>query len=236
MVKPMDSAPPLDQAPAALVFDLDGTLVDTVETRIRAWLDVFEEFEIPATHEQVAPLIGIDGKRLAREVAAAADRPLDAGQDEEVDRRCGAIYEELNRDPRPLPGARELLNWLDDTSWRWAIATSSRREQVGTSLAALDLGRDPTIVDGSSVEHAKPAPDLLLAAAEALQRDPPDCWCIGDSTWDMRAAAAAGMPAVGVTAGAAVPASALRETGARLVTGTLMELQAELHRRRGESV
>jgi beta-phosphoglucomutase-like phosphatase (HAD superfamily) len=108
--------------------------------------------------------------------------------------------------------------------------------QVGTSLAALDLGRDPTIVDGSSVEHAKPAPDLLLAAAAALEQAPADCWCIGDSTWDMRAATAAGMMSVGVTAGAAVPAEALREAGAVLVTDTLMELQAELHRRRGGSV
>ncbi len=61
----------LDLAPAALVFDLDGTLVDTVETRIRAWLEVFAEFDIPASRELVAPMIGIDGKRLARDVAEA---------------------------------------------------------------------------------------------------------------------------------------------------------------------
>jgi HAD superfamily hydrolase (TIGR01509 family) len=228
----MDTGPVPDHAPAALVFDLDGTLVDTVETRIRAWLEVFDEFDIPAGRELVAPIIGIDGKRLARDVAEAAGRPLAAGQDEEIDRRCGEIYESLNQDPRPLPGAREVLRWLDEQAWPWAIATSSRREQVGTSLRALDLGRDPTIVDGSSVEHAKPAPDLLLAAAHALHQSPLGCWCIGDSTWDMRAAVAAQMTGIGVTAGAAVPADALREAGAFLVTDTLMELQAELHQRR----
>jgi HAD superfamily hydrolase (TIGR01509 family) len=231
----MDPAPARNDAPSALIFDLDGTLVDTVETRIRSWLAVFDEFNIPADRDQVAPLIGIDGKRLAREVAEAAGRPLRDGRDEEVDRRCGEIYESLNRNPRPLPGAADLLRWLDARAWPWAIATSSRREQVGTSLAALALDRDPTVVDGSSVEHAKPAPDLLLAAAEALRHEPPACWCIGDSTWDMRAAGAAGMTPVGVTAGAAVTATELRETGARLVTDTLMELQAELHRRRGGS-
>jgi HAD superfamily hydrolase (TIGR01509 family) len=177
-------------------------------------------------------MIGIDGKRLARDVAEAAGRPLPAGRDEEIDRRCGEIYESLNRDPQPLTGARDLLRWLDELDWPWAIATSSRREQVGTSLASLDLGRDPTIVDGSSVEQAKPAPDLLLAAAEALNQPPPACWCIGDSTWDMRAAGAAGMPAIGVTAGAAVNGHALREAGAVMVLDTLMELQAELHRSR----
>jgi HAD superfamily hydrolase (TIGR01509 family) len=231
----MDPAPAQHGVPSALIFDLDGTLVDTVETRIRAWLAVFEEFRIPAARDQVAALIGIDGKRLAREVAEAAGRSLGEGRDEEVDRRCGEIYESLNRNPQPLPGAGELLRWLDVEAWPWAIATSSRREQVGTSLAALAVGREPTVIDGSSVEHAKPAPDLLLAAAEALRHEPPECWCIGDSTWDMRAAGAAGMTAVGVTAGAAVSATALREAGAELVTDTLMELQAELHRRRGGS-
>jgi len=232
----MDSAPAPPDAPAALVLDLDGTLVDTVETRIRAWLAVFEEFDIPATRALLAPMIGIDGRRLARDAAEASGRTLPPGRDEEIDRRCGEIYESLNWDPQALPGARELLRWLDGHEWPWAIATSSRREQVGMSLAALDVGRDPTVVDGSSVAHAKPAPDLLLAASAALRRSPADCWCVGDSTWDMLAADAAGMMPIGVTAGAAVAADALREAGAVLVTDTLMELQAELHRRRGGSV
>ena len=147
----MDAHPAPDHAPAALVLDLDGTLVDTVETRIRAWLAVFEEFHIPATHALLAPMIGIDGKRLARDAAEAFGRSLPPGRDEEIDRRSGEIYESLNQDPRALPGARELLRWLDAQAWPWAIATSSRREQVGASLAALNVGRDPTVVDGSSV-------------------------------------------------------------------------------------
>ena len=226
----MDPDPAAIPAPVALVFDLDGTLVDTVDTRIRAWVTVFEEFGIPATRELLAPMIGIDGRRLARDVAEAAGQPLPAGRDEEIDRRSGEIYESLNRDPQPLAGARELLRWLDEEAWPWAIATSSRREQVGTSIASLALGRDPTIVDGSSVQHAKPAPDLLLAAADALHQKASACWCIGDSTWDMRAAVAANMPPIGVTAGAAVTADVLRRAGAVMVLNTLMELQAELHR------
>jgi beta-phosphoglucomutase-like phosphatase (HAD superfamily) len=205
-------------------------LVDTVETRIRAWLAVFDEFGIPASRAQLAPLIGIDGRQLAREVVAAADLGLPPGGDEEVDRRCGEIYEGLNRAPRALPGARELLVWLDDERIPWAIATSSRRAQVGTSVAALQLQRGPTIVDGSHVERAKPAPDLLLVAARELGRPAAVCWCIGDSTWDMRAATAAGMTPVAVTAGAAVSADALGESGAELVLDSLTELLAELRR------
>jgi HAD superfamily hydrolase (TIGR01509 family) len=214
----------------ALVFDLDGTLVDTVETRIRAWLATFDEFGIAVTRSQVAPLIGIDGRQLAREIAADADHALPDGGDETIDRRSGEIYGSLNRNPRPLSGARDLLLWLDDQKLPWAIATSSRREQVGASLAALDLPRSPTIVDGTHVKNAKPAPDLLLLAARELDQAPESCWCIGDSTWDVEAALAAGMIPICVTAGSAVDADTLARAGAVLVTGTLAELQVELRR------
>ena len=211
--------------PAALIFDLDGTLVDTVETRIQAWLAVFAEEELPATHDQLDPMIGVDGRKLARDVAAAAGIRLAPGRDEAIDRRSGEIYGELNRDPRPLPGARELLLDLDERRVPSAIATSSRREQVATSVEALRLPRQPLIVDGSRVEHAKPAPDLLLVAAQELGVDPAEAWCVGDSTWDMRAAVAAGMVPIGVTTGA-VGARALLDAGARVTISTLRELMS----------
>ncbi|MGH2418839.1 MAG: HAD family hydrolase, partial [Candidatus Limnocylindria bacterium] len=103
--------------------------------------------------------------------------------------------------------------------------TSSRREQVAASIAALGLERGPRIVDGSHVAHAKPAPDLLLLGARELGVDPGDSWYVGDSTWDMRAAAAAGMVPIGVLAGAAVDADALRDAGASVVLPTLTDLE-----------
>ena len=209
--------------PAALIFDLDGTLVDTVETRIQAWLAVFAEEGIPARREQLEPMIGVDGRKLARDVAAAAGIELAPGRDEAIDRRAGEIYGVRNRDPRPLPGARELLLDLDERGVPWAIATSSRREQVAASVEALRLPRSPTIVDGSRVERAKPAPDLLLVAAEELGVDPTQAWCVGDSTWDMRAAVAASMVPIGVTTGA-VDARALLNAGARATISRLLEL------------
>jgi HAD superfamily hydrolase (TIGR01509 family) len=207
-----------------VILDLDGTLVDTVETRIRAWLAVFAEVGIPARRDQVAPLIGSDGKFLARRVAEEAGVPLRDGRDEEIDRRSGEIYERLNRDPQPLPGVREFLEGLNEGDVPWAIATSSRREQVGRSVEALGLDRQPEIVDGSHVEHAKPAPDLLLRAAHELGVAPVACWYVGDSTWDMEAARNAGMTAVAVTAGAAVSEDDLRRAGATLVVPDLAAL------------
>lgn len=216
--------------PDAAIFDLDGTLVDTVETRIRAWLAAFAEAGIPADRRRVAELIGSDGRRLAGEVAREAGRDLDAAGREQVDRRSGEIYGELNRDPRPLPGVLPALEALDARGIRWAIATSSRPEQVATSVAALGLSHPPTLVDGGRVAHAKPAPDLLLATADDLGVKPQSCWVVGDATWDALAGVAAGMVVIGVTAGSAVDADALREAGAAVVLETLAEFPPLLDR------
>jgi beta-phosphoglucomutase-like phosphatase (HAD superfamily) len=96
--------------PDAVLFDLDGTLVDTVDVRIASWLEVFEQYGLPATRAQVTALIGVDGKRLAREVAAAAGRPLDEHLAEEIDRICGEIFERRKGEPRSLPGVREIVD------------------------------------------------------------------------------------------------------------------------------
>src|SRR5438105_11325919 len=155
-------------APSAVVFDLDGTLVDTVGTRIAAWLRAFKEREIPAHRGQIARLIGSDGRRLARIVAEAAERPIDAALAESIDRRAGEIYDLLNTDPRPLPGVHRVLVVLEGRRIPWAIATSSRSDQVDASIRALHLSNRPTVIDGSHVQHPKPAPDLLLPAAHGL--------------------------------------------------------------------
>ena len=207
------------------MFDLDGTLVDTVGTRIDAWLAVFEEFGIVCDRADLEPMIGIDGRRLAREVATTAGAPIDDERAEEIDRRAGVLFDERNRDPRDLPGARAALSRLDRAGITWAIATSSRAEQVATSVRALGLDHEPRLVDGSSVEHAKPAPDLLLLAARQLGVPSEECWYVGDSTWDMQAARAAGMLPIGVLAGAAVSADALRGAGAELVLDDLGQLE-----------
>ncbi len=214
--------------PDALVFDLDGTLIDTVETRIAAWLEALAAAGTPTTRARLAPLIGLDGKRLASEIAALAGTPIDAARAEAIDRDSGERYGRRNRNPRPLPGVGELVAAIEARQLRWAIATSSRKAQVATSVAALGLAAEPMIVDASHVRHAKPEPDLLLLAATQLRVAPARCWYIGDSTWDMVAAVAAGMVPIGVTAGAAVDAGALEEAGAVAVVGSLLDIAAAL--------
>ncbi len=210
---------PDSNRPDAIVFDLDGTLVDTVGARIDAWQAAFAERGLVVARTRLEPMIGMDGRRLAAEVTG------DEESAEEIDRRAGELFDERNRDPRPLPGARGLLERLDADGVTWAIATSSRAEQVAASVASLELDHQPRVIDGSAVERAKPAPDLLLLAADRLGVRPAATWYVGDSTWDMRAAKAAGMRPIAVSAGAAVGDAELWDAGASTVIGTLDELE-----------
>lgn len=214
--------------PEAVLFDLDGTLVDTVQTRIDAWVEVLAGAGFPTTRERLGPLIGLDGKRLAHDIAALAGVILDDARAESIDKDAGEIYEQRNVAPQALPGVGTLIAAIEAAGLRWAIATSSRKGQVSTSVKALGLDREPTIIDASHVAHAKPEPDLLLLAAEQLHVAPAQCWYVGDSTWDMAAAVAAGMIPVGVTAGAAVDAVGLRAVGAAVVVPTLDALAERL--------
>jgi HAD superfamily hydrolase (TIGR01509 family) len=218
---------PVLPPPRAVVCDLDGTLVDTVPTRIEAWLATFAEVGLPADRAHVASLIGSDGKWLAGRVAVRAGRALEEADAERIDRLAGERYDALNTNPRPLSGAREFLAGLDEAGIRWAVATSSRPAQVAVSVAALGLEHEPIVIDGLAVDRAKPAPDLLEAAAARLGVPSAGCWCVGDSRWDMEAAAAAGMQPIGVTTGAAT-ADDLRAAGAVAVVARCDELLGQL--------
>src|SRR6185503_19876237 len=107
--------------------------------RIDGWRDALEAVGIPATAEQVGPLMGMDGKRLAREVAALGGRELSDDDVEAIYRAAGEAFDRRNTEPRALPGAHELLAALETLGIPWVIATSSRAEQVRASVAALAL-------------------------------------------------------------------------------------------------
>ncbi len=201
--------------PLAILFDLDGTLVDTVGIRVESWLEVFADFGIHVDRAFLAPLIGTDGKLLARIGAEHTGVTLMTGGDADIERRAGERFAELNQHPQPLTGAATTLAHLDDVGMPWVIATSSRPDEAVASVGSLGLARQPLVIDGSDVEHAKPAPDLLLKGAHQLAVAPEAAWYVGDSRWDMLAAVAAGMTAVGIASGATSEAD-LVEAGAAM--------------------
>ncbi len=224
--------------PTAILFDLDGTLVDTVAVRVAGWVEAFRRFDIAVDGQLLPRYMGSDGRWLAREVARAAGHEMDWATSDEIDRLAGSLFDKLNTAPQPLPGAIELLTALEQTGERsregsgltFCIATASQPGQVATSVASLRLPTPPPIVDAGHVENAKPEPDLLFAAAAQLDVPPDRCWYVGDSVWDMMAGSRAGMVGVGVTTGA-VDAAALLKAGASVALPDLEVLLAELRRR-----
>ena len=215
------------RAPRAIIFDLDGTLVDTVGTRVDSWMAVFPKHGIDPEPAFLAPLMGSDGKYLARMTAEHYGVELKPGEDADIDREAGDEFRVLNADPRPLPGVHDLLEALFARDMPWAVATSSLPDDARESVASLKLHEMPLICDGADVEHAKPAPDLLLKAAHLLDVDPAQTWYVGDSRWDMVASRAAGMRAIAVLTGATAEA-ALVEAGADVVYPTLAEFAGDI--------
>jgi HAD superfamily hydrolase (TIGR01509 family) len=215
------------RAPGAIIFDLDGTLVDTVGTRVDSWMAVFPQHGIDPDPEFLAPLMGSDGKLLARMTAEHYEVELKPGEDAQIDIEAGAEFRVLNADPRALPAATEILESLTDRGMPWAVATSSLPDDARESVASLGLRSMPLICDGADVEHAKPAPDLLLKAAGLLEVKAGEAWYVGDSRWDMVASKAAGMRAIAVLTGATTE-DELRESGADVIYPTLREFMAAI--------
>lgn len=185
----------------ALIFDLDGTLVDTVYAHVFAWQRVLAEADIHIDGWKIHRLIGMSGGLLARAAAREIGRELPDQEVEALQKRHGAVYKELLPVRRALPGAKELLRHLRDNKIAHGIATSGKREDVKPSMAALDVPDDLVVVDRSDVERAKPEPDLFLAVQSRLKVNADECYVIGDAVWDLLAARRAGMLGVGLLSG-----------------------------------
>lgn len=185
----------------ALIFDLDGTLVDTVYAHVFAWQQALAEAGMPIEGWRVHRRIGMSGGLFTRAVAREAGRPLADEEAETIQQRHGALFRELMPDRRPLPGAIELLAFLRREGVPHGIATSGRRPEIDASLEALGVPPETVVVDRGDVLRAKPEPDLFLACQERLGVATSDCYVVGDAVWDLLAARRAGMLSVGLLSG-----------------------------------
>jgi HAD superfamily hydrolase (TIGR01509 family) len=185
----------------AVIFDLDGTLVDTVYGHTLAWWRVLQEADLQVPAWKVHRLIGMSGGLITKAAAHEIGRELAAEEVERLQQRHGEVYKSLMPDRHPLPGALELLRHLRDAGIKHGIATSGKRQDAQPSLDALDLPAGTVIVDRTEVERAKPEPDLFLACQEKLGVAPAECYVVGDAVWDLLAARRAGMLGIGVLSG-----------------------------------
>ena len=185
----------------ALIFDLDGTLVDTVYEHVVAWQQALAEADMPIDGWKIHRRIGMSGGLFTRAVSRELGRDLSAEEAERLQRRHGEIFRALAKDRRTLPGAVELLRSLAEWELPYAIATSGRRPEIDASLQALSVAASVPIVQRGDVARAKPEPDLFLAAAARLSVPPEECYVVGDAVWDLLAARRGKMFGVGVLTG-----------------------------------
>src|SRR5919109_1311209 len=184
-----------------LIFDLDGTLVDTVYAHVFAWQRALAEAAMPIDGWRIHRRIGMSGGLFARAVAREVGRDLTREEEERLQRRHGELFRELLPKRRPLPGAVDLLRHLRQTDVPHGIATSGRHPEIDASLVALEVPADSIVVDRGSVPRAKPAPDLFLECQRRIGVPPQECFAVGDAVWDLLAARRASMLSIGVLTG-----------------------------------
>ena len=185
----------------AFLFDLDGTLVDSVYQHVLAWREALESAGIELAVWRIHRRIGMSGGLFLSALLRETGRPVTPEEVERIQRVHAEAYARQVGQVRPLPGARELLVYLTDIGVPWAIATSGRMESARLTLELLEVGPDVPVVTRDKVRHAKPDPDLFLAAAERLGVPITEAVVVGDSIWDMLAARRARALGVGLLSG-----------------------------------
>ena len=187
--------------PPAFLFDLDGTLVDSVYQHVLAWREALESCGIELAVWRIHRRIGMSGGLLVNNLLRETGRPVTAEQAEQLQRSHAEAYARLVMQVRPLPGAKDLLALLTAISVPWAIATSGRIDFAQKTLEVVGINPDGPVITRDQVEFAKPDPDLFLAAAERLGVNISTSIVVGDSVWDLLAAQRAGALGIGLLSG-----------------------------------
>ena len=192
----------LGSPPTAFLFDLDGTLVDSVYEHVLAWQEALDSEGISLSVWRIHRRIGMSGGLMMNVLLRESGIAIDEARAERLRRAHAAAYNRRSGMIRPLPGARELVARLTASSIPWAIATSGRMETAGPVLEML--GVDPArvpVVTRDLVRYAKPDPDLFLAAADKLGVPIEQSTVVGDAVWDMLAARRARALGIGLLSG-----------------------------------
>jgi HAD superfamily hydrolase (TIGR01509 family) len=185
----------------ALIFDLDGTLVDSVYQHVLAWHEALQACGVELSVWRIHRRIGMSGGLFTRALLRETGRELDEALLARLRNGHAEAYRRRIAEVRPLPGARRLLKHLTGLGCRFAIATSGRVATAGIAVAMLDVPDGTPVVTRDLVPYAKPDPDLFLEAVRQLGVDVGDAVVVGDSVWDMLAARRARTLGVGLLSG-----------------------------------
>lgn len=198
------------RARRAVIFDIDGTLVDTREAHLASWSQVLAEFDMPATRQRLEALFGKHSDEWARELLT----PERQAEGPAIVARKNDVFRAHLGDLRPFPKARELLRALRDNGKRIAFATGATKDELAHHLRLLEAAElaDATAYD-REVARGKPAPDIYALAGRRLGAPASDTVAVGDSLYDVESAQAAGIECVALLTGGFTEL-ALRSAGA----------------------
>jgi len=185
----------------AILFDLDGTLIDSVYQHVLAWREALERAGIQLAVWRIHRRIGMSGGLLVNALLRETGREITSSDAQQLLKWHAEAYSKLVEQVRPLPGSVELLAHLAAEKVQFAIATSGMLAGARPALEMLRVGRDVPVITRDQVQHAKPDPDLFLAAAESLGASIQDSIVVGDSVWDLLAAQRARALGVGLASG-----------------------------------
>jgi HAD superfamily hydrolase (TIGR01549 family) len=185
----------------AFLFDLDGTLIDSVYQHVVAWRQAFEGVGINLAVWKIHRRIGMSGGLFVTALARELETDLDRETLTRLPDLHAEAYIKQFDSVRPLPGAADLLATLTEQGARWAIATSGAERYARPALDLLGVPQDTPLVTRDQVRYAKPDPDLFLTAADRIGVDIRDSMVVGDSVWDMLAAQRARALGIGLLSG-----------------------------------
>ncbi|MDQ0767672.1 HAD superfamily hydrolase (TIGR01509 family) [Pseudarthrobacter defluvii] len=194
-----------------VLFDVDGTLIDSSYIHTIAWWGAFRQYGYDVPMAAIHQLVGMGGARL---VDTLLPDGRDRDEDQDIMASHGALYASHWPSLRPLDGAKELLGQCHAGGLAVALASSARQRDLQVMRSVLDADAFiDAATSANDAKESKPAPDILEAALDAVGIEPGNAVYVGDAVWDMKAAGALGIPAIGVTCGG-IQAAQLREAGA----------------------
>jgi HAD superfamily hydrolase (TIGR01509 family) len=185
----------------AVLFDLDGTLIDSVYEHVMAWAASLRSVGIVVPNWKIHRRIGMSGESMVRQLLREPEINRRAVQLGSLEKKHDAAFRKAAGKIRLLPGARELLRYLSRAGVPWAVASTGNRKQTTRSLRNLQVPARTIVITGDDVRKAKPSPDVFVLAAKDLGVPIENCIVVGDSPWDMLAAGRRRALGVGILAG-----------------------------------
>lgn len=209
----------------AVLFDVDGTLVDSNFHHVVAWHRAFLDVDKEVPCWRILGLIGRSGSELVR--ILLGDEFADA-HGSHVEKLHTRYFVDSADMVRPLPGARELLEAIAELGWQAVLATSAGEEELSVLRAALDAEDLISAVTSSAdAEEAKPDPDIVATALDRIKAQPEQAVFLGDTVWDVQAGRRAGVPTAAVLSGG-IAREALEHAGAAAIYAGPLEVRAHL--------